>query len=160
MPILGQAPGCSFHFLAADRCTAEQLASVYPKREQRRQLQRFSSFLHDPSAGGRYFMFAVCNTRTAALLHLCAEQRRPALYRIRGLYTHPDFRNRSLATRILRLGCMCLTEFYQAREIRSFVVPTNAASLAAHENAGFSAGEAGTESVRHHLCLTWYREVF
>ncbi len=98
-------------------------------------------------------MLAVCNTKTAALLHLCAEQRRPAFFRIRGLYTHPDFRNRSLASRVLRLGCMCLTEFYQVQEIRSFIVPTNAASLKAHENAGFFVDDAGAKVARRHHCF-------
>jgi RimJ/RimL family protein N-acetyltransferase len=151
---------CSFRFLAANRCTAEQLASVYPDREQARQLRRFASFLSDISVSRRFFVLAVCHDKTAALLHLCAEQRRPAFFKIRGLYTHPDFRNRSLATHILQLGCMCLTEFYQVQEIRSFILPTNGASLAAHENAGFFPDDVGGGGVRRHRCFICQRSIF
>ncbi|MBU0944083.1 MAG: GNAT family N-acetyltransferase [Proteobacteria bacterium] len=145
----------SFRFLPARTCRAEILASVYGKEEQPHQLLRLKSLLRNPGAERLYFVLARDNTMNVALLQLCRERRNRCCFRIRGLHTHPRFRNRSLASRLLQLACKCVSEFKEGEEIFSFILPTNRPSLAAHGHAGFFPASMRALKPERHLCLVW-----
>ncbi len=148
----------SFRFLSAKACRAEILASVYAEEEEQHQLNRFQCLLESPSAERLYFALARHNNESVAFLHLCREQKKPCCFRIRGLHTHHNFRNRSLATRLLQLACKCVSEFQEGEKIISFILPTNIPSLTAHDHAGFLPVTTmqGMQPERH-LCLAWTR---
>ncbi|MBU0962172.1 MAG: GNAT family N-acetyltransferase [Proteobacteria bacterium] len=147
----------SFRFLSARTCRAEILASVYAEDEKLHQLNRLQSLLQNSSAERLYFVLARHKNEPVALLQLCRERKKQCCFRIRGLYTHHRFRNRSLATRLLQLACKCVSEFQEGEEILSFILPTNLPSLAAHGHAGFfPATRQGLQPERH-LCLAWTR---
>ncbi len=159
MPILGQPPGeFAFHFLPARLCTAECLASVYADPDERNVKQRrFQCLLENISTERLFFVLATCKKKPVAFLQLCREQRIANQFRIRGLHTHRQFRNRSLATMLLRLGCKCVSEFYQGEKVFSYILPENKSSLTAHKHAGFHVTCLPVIQLQseNHLCLVW-----
>ncbi len=144
-----------FHFLPAECCSAEQLASVYSPAEREQQLLRIQLLLESNSAKRCWFMTAEPKGRTIAFLQLCQEKRRPGRFRIRGLHCRRRFRRQGLATRLLQLGIQNVVEQYRAEEIISFILPTNRSSIRAHERAGFCycAELPGGILPERHLCL-------
>ena len=125
-----------FSFLPAIHCNAETLASVYDTSEQGRQVSRIRSLLAHQSSGRNFFVLAEYNEQPAALLYLCQEHNKTYRFRIRGLHTHRRFRNQGLATRLLQFGTQCIFR-HHGREIVSYILPTNAPSITAHQRAGF-----------------------
>ncbi len=135
------------------------LASVYSEGEEKLyQAGRLKSLLNNPAAERLFFVVARHNRMVIAFLQLSRERNRHSCFRIRGLYTHPNFRNRSLATRLLQLACKCISEFQQGKEILSFILPTNLPSRAAHEQAGFFPATIKGLQPERHLCLAWTRQ--
>ena len=149
----------SFRFLSAKACTAEMLVSVYSGGvQQQQQTSRLQSLLNNPSAERLFFVLAKHNNVTVAFLQLCRERRTYSRFRIRGLYTHQNFRNRSLATHLLQLACKCVFEFQEGMDFLSFILPNNFPSLAVHEHAGFSLAIMEGLQPERHLCLAWTRQ--
>ncbi len=135
------------------------LAAVYSEEKEReQQASRLKALLNNPAAERLFFVVAKQHTMTVAFLQLSRERKNHCCFRIRGLYTHPNFRNRSLATRLLQLACKCVAEFLQGEAIFSFVLPTNLPSLAAHEQAGFFPAVMQGMQPERHLCLAWTRQ--
>ena len=144
-----------FRFLPASRCRVERLASVYDAAAREGQACRIQALLANESGGRCFFVVAGYQGRVVALLQLCRDQKRAHRFRIRGLYSHQQFRRQGLATRLLQLGAKCVFELYHGEEILSFVPPTNIPSITAHKRAGFcpAVRQTGQPQPEHHLCL-------
>ncbi len=151
----GEIPaGLSCRFLAAARCSAESLASVYGMGERKQQVGRLQLLLAGESAERIYFAVAGYGTRTVAWLHLCRDNNRPERFRIRGLHTREQFRGQGLATRLLRLGVSSVFQLHGAEEIRSFILPANLPSIRAHRRARFYPLIEQSMQPERHLCFT------
>ena len=146
-----------FRFHPAVRCNAEQLASVYGKGERERQVHRILAVLNHRSAGRCFFVTAVCRGKTVGLLQLCQERIRPHRFRIRGLHTRKEFRNQGLATHLLQLGIKCIVESHHGKEVISYILPTNTASITAHEHAGFIPCTSRLLQPEHYRCFVFSR---
>lgn len=144
-------------FLPAENCRAEQLAGVYSRPEQPRQLDRIQQLLTGPSADRQFFVTAEYKGKTIALLHLCRDRRRKERFRIRGLATSKPFRRRGLATRMLQFGIDKIFGLQGGTEILSFILPGNSASIAAHKRAGFQPGILEQPQPQRHLCFILHR---
>lgn len=157
-----QRDGClekfSFRFLPGAYCNADILASVYGEGAREQQACRIGSLLDNRSAERLFFTVAGYKNRAVALLHLCRELKKPHCFRVRGLYTHEQFRNQGLATRLLQLGVKCIFELYGGEEILSFVLPANRSSIAAHERACFYPVVLQTLQPERHLCFSISRK--
>ncbi|MEA3467422.1 MAG: hypothetical protein U9R57_04270 [Thermodesulfobacteriota bacterium] len=125
--------------------------------ERKVKQRRFQSLLGNVSAERLFFVLATCEKKPVAFLQLCRERRKRTQFRVRGLHTHCQFRNRSLATRVLRLGCKCISEFYQGGKVFSYILPENKSSLIAHQHAGFHVIRLPIIQLQseNHLCLVW-----
>jgi RimJ/RimL family protein N-acetyltransferase len=142
-----------FRFLPANRCRAGLLISAYGTKDRDRQILRIDSLLAGTAASQHYFAVAFHKGQAIAILQLYREREKIHRFRIRGLHCRFRFRNRGLATRLLQLGAKSIFEFYLGSEIVSFVLPTNIASITAHQHAGFHIGQAAGLQPENHRFL-------
>ncbi|MEN8189640.1 MAG: GNAT family N-acetyltransferase [Thermodesulfobacteriota bacterium] len=146
--------------LKAAACRKEDFSDLFQGSDQPFRLRRIEKRLRSPEAHNLFFMVA---RKKGRIRGYCLFSRAPRLqesFRIRGLHVKTGDRNCGLATRLLVIGCRLLEEFKGARQINSFIVASNRASLKAHRRSGFRVNtlETGTPSPRRHIRLTRFHK--